>query len=217
MSATFVPWLLMWRVSYYSLNLRFVFIVIIRYISLSIPKLFSFSPIIIKSVTATILHTQPFINFKMQFTLSTLALLFASTGLVTAAPVLENRQFEAQITFSGAAGAEYSLSVPTLATLFTISKSSLSPYLLPMCKVVLMIVELANPLAVSKITSLGGASCTFFGSEGSVTTIVGARSADVGPPQPQVCLCFEWDNQRVNCADSEIGFGFLLEVLGGAK
>lgn len=46
--------------------------------------------------------------------------------------------------------------------------------------------RLDNPLSVSKIRSEGGATCTFFGAEGSVTTVVGANTVDVGPPQPQV-------------------------------
>jgi len=43
-----------------------------------------------------------------------------------------------------------------------------------------------NPLSVSHITSLGGATCGFTGAEGSETTVVGAQTVDVGPPQPQV-------------------------------
>lgn len=49
-----------------------------------------------------------------------------------------------------------------------------------------LIHEPDNELSVSQITSLGGASCTFFGSEGSITTVVGAHTVNVGPPQPQV-------------------------------
>ena len=40
--------------------------------------------------------------------------------------------------------------------------------------------------SVTKITLAGGASCTIYGAQGSVTTVVGANYAYVGPPQPQV-------------------------------
>ena len=43
-----------------------------------------------------------------------------------------------------------------------------------------------NPLSISHIKSEGGATCTFFGIDGSVTTVVGAQTVDVGPPQTQV-------------------------------
>jgi len=44
----------------------------------------------------------------------------------------------------------------------------------------------ANPLSISKITSLGGATCSFRGIDGSNTFLVGAQTVDVGPPQTQV-------------------------------
>ncbi len=44
----------------------------------------------------------------------------------------------------------------------------------------------ANPLSISHISSAGGASCTLFGVDGSKTTVVGADTVDVGPPQTQV-------------------------------
>ena len=43
-----------------------------------------------------------------------------------------------------------------------------------------------NPLSVSHIESQGGATCTIIGIDGSVTTVVGATTVDVGPPQTQV-------------------------------
>lgn len=51
----------------------------------------------------------------------------------------------------------------------------------------------ANPLSISHITSLGGATCSFVGIDGSHTVVVGAQTVDVGPPQTQVsgsCLAF---------------------------
>ena len=47
----------------------------------------------------------------------------------------------------------------------------------------------ANPLSVSSITYEDSGTCTFWGEDGSVTTITttdGPVSADVEPPQPQV-------------------------------
>ena len=43
-----------------------------------------------------------------------------------------------------------------------------------------------NTLSVSKISSPGGAECTFFGIDGSHTFIFGEETVDVGPPQAQV-------------------------------
>lgn len=61
-------------------------------------------------------------NIKMQlFTLTTLTALLAAVAY--AAPKAEPRQFQAQITFEGAAGAEFSMSVPTDASVFAISMS----------------------------------------------------------------------------------------------
>ncbi|TAQ90944.1 hypothetical protein B7494_g686 [Chlorociboria aeruginascens] len=103
------------------------------------------------------------------FTISAFAALLA--GLTTAAPTIESRQFEAQITFTGAGGASYTLSVPTDASVFPIT----------------------DPLAVSFISSLGGATCGFTGIDGSSTVVIGAQTVVVAPPQAQVsgsCLAF---------------------------
>jgi hypothetical protein len=43
-----------------------------------------------------------------------------------------------------------------------------------------------NSLSISHIQSDGGATCTFYGVDGSQTTVVGAQTVDVGPPQTQV-------------------------------
>ncbi len=45
---------------------------------------------------------------------------------------------------------------------------------------------LDNPLSVSKISSVGGAVCSFFGVDGSDTVVVGEQEVDVGPPQTQI-------------------------------
>ncbi|KAG7008682.1 hypothetical protein G7Y79_00004g012660 [Physcia stellaris] len=77
----------------------------------------------------------------------------------------EARQFQAQLTFEGAPpqAAAFTVSIPADGTSFII----------------------LNPLSISHISSLGGATCTFFGIDGSETTVVGAQTVDVGPPQTQ--------------------------------
>ncbi|KAL9011690.1 MAG: hypothetical protein Q9173_003484 [Seirophora scorigena] len=114
------------------------------------------------------------------FTISTaLALL---TSLVSAAPAItphEARQFQAQITFIGAADGVFYQSVPTDGSVFSITLSvpaTSVPNLIPA----------ANPLSVSKIRSEGGATCSFTGIDGSSTVVVGAQTVDVGPPQTQI-------------------------------
>lgn len=56
------------------------------------------------------------------FTITSL-LTLALAALSTAAPA-ERRQFQAQLTFYGAAGASYTLSVPTDASEFYIGKTT---------------------------------------------------------------------------------------------
>lgn len=106
------------------------------------------------------------------FTISAAVALLASLASATPAPKQEARQFQAQITFFGAdSDASFSLSVPTDGSEFSIG----------------------NPLSVSKIQSLGGATCSFTGVDGSQTVTVGAQTVDVGPPQTQIsgsCLAF---------------------------
>ncbi|OQE19924.1 hypothetical protein PENSTE_c014G09114 [Penicillium steckii] len=49
------------------------------------------------------------------------------------------------------------------------------------------VVDISNVLSVSSISSsTNGITCTFNGVDGSVTSVSGAQSADVGPPQTQV-------------------------------
>lgn len=106
------------------------------------------------------------------------------------------RYFSIQVTFQGAANAEFTQSFPADGRLVTISmlhflsislrsfaiypqstasyiSSNLSP-------------SLDNPLSISHIVSTGGGTCTFYGIDRSVTTTVGAQTVDVGPPQTQV-------------------------------
>ncbi|MCJ1356535.1 MAG: hypothetical protein MMC33_006530 [Icmadophila ericetorum] len=88
--------------------------------------------------------------------------LLSTTAL--SAP-LQSRQFAAQITFHGATPeAFFTQAFPADGSL----------------------VKITNPLSITSITSLGGASCSFLGIDGSQTTVVGANTAVVGPPQTQV-------------------------------
>ncbi|KAL1862858.1 hypothetical protein Daus18300_008355 [Diaporthe australafricana] len=89
-----------------------------------------------------------------------ISILSALAGLTSAAPAAESRQFQAIITFTGAA-ASYTLQVPTDS----------SPF------------QTNNDLAIDTISSQGGATCTFFGINGASVTVVGAHSGTVAPPQ----------------------------------
>ncbi|KAK2614600.1 hypothetical protein N8I77_001409 [Diaporthe amygdali] len=89
-----------------------------------------------------------------------ISIFAALSGLTSAAPAAESRQFKAVVTFTGAA-ASYTLQVPTDGSLF----------------------QTNNDLAVDLISSQGGATCSFFGIDGASVTIVGANSATVAPPQ----------------------------------
>ncbi|KAL8653768.1 MAG: hypothetical protein Q9210_001904 [Variospora velana] len=120
------------------------------------------------------------------FTIS--AALALLTSLVSAAPATtphEARQFQAQITFIGAADGSFTQSVPTDGSLFTIRPSS-SPASMFLQTSVANLISAANPLSVSKISSQGGATCGFSGIDGSLTVLVGAQTVDVGPPQTQI-------------------------------
>ncbi|MCJ1465147.1 hypothetical protein MMC07_003763 [Pseudocyphellaria aurata] len=101
------------------------------------------------------------------FTISALVAILAAFAQAAPTPdpaQVDARQFRAQLTFEGATpDAFYNLSVPTDGSVFTIN----------------------NPLIISHIKSEGGATCTISGTEGSSTTLVGATTVDVGPPQPQ--------------------------------
>jgi len=48
------------------------------------------------------------------------------------------------------------------------------------------VVAISNVLSISHISSPGGASCTFYGIDGSVTKVTGTELVDVGPPQTQI-------------------------------
>ncbi|KAL2001891.1 hypothetical protein VTN02DRAFT_1046 [Thermoascus thermophilus] len=96
----------------------------------------------------------------MKFTL--LSIVAALAAVSQAAP--GGKPFEAHITFIGAADASFSQDFPINGAVIPIS----------------------NPLSISHICSKGGARCTFYGIDGSVTTVVGDETVDVGPPQTQI-------------------------------
>ncbi|KAF3394208.1 hypothetical protein F1880_005085 [Penicillium rolfsii] len=93
-------------------------------------------------------------------------ILTLTAGFATAAsasPVRRTDQVE--ITFIGAADAQFSQSFPTDGSQ----------------------VSITNPLSISHISSgVNGVSCTFHGIDNSDTTVNGAETIDVGPPQTQV-------------------------------
>ncbi|KAL3259191.1 hypothetical protein ABHI18_005445 [Aspergillus niger] len=74
-------------------------------------------------------------------------------------------QATAQVTFIGAAGAQFTQDFPTDGSN----------------------VKITNPLSISHIScSTQGAVCTFDGIDHSVTTVTGVGQVDVGPPQTQI-------------------------------
>lgn len=137
------------------------------------------------------------------FTICTAMAIFAA--LSHAAPFeAETRQFKATIKLEGAPPdvAFYTRSVPTDGSVFYLSTSTYSsipplfpfhfqhrrhsPLANPSIQPLPNLEQLDDPLSISHINSLGGATCTFFGIDGSVTTVVGAQTVDVGPPQTQI-------------------------------
>ncbi|KAL2864301.1 uncharacterized protein BJX67DRAFT_361722 [Aspergillus lucknowensis] len=75
------------------------------------------------------------------------------------------RQNTAQITFIGAGDAQFTQGFPTDGS----------------------IVQITNPLSISHIASNSpGITCTFTGVDHGTTTVTGAATADVGPPQTQI-------------------------------
>ncbi|KAF7512869.1 hypothetical protein GJ744_011972 [Endocarpon pusillum] len=101
-----------------------------------------------------------------------LTLTSAILGAALAAPVEEmpKRQIsEVTLSFSGAAGAGYSITVPTDGTTVTID----------------------NPLSVSHIYSGCGAQCVVSGAQGSYVLVGCGTGVDIATPQPQVrASCF---------------------------
>ncbi|RAH63880.1 uncharacterized protein BO66DRAFT_362206 [Aspergillus aculeatinus CBS 121060] len=96
--------------------------------------------------------------------LSESTVLFTLASSVFAAPLAVRTQNEVQITFLGAADAQFTQSFPTDGSTVAIS----------------------NPLSISHIaSSTAGVTCTFIGIDHSSTTVSGVATVDVGPPQTQ--------------------------------
>ncbi|OGE52860.1 hypothetical protein PENARI_c009G11921 [Penicillium arizonense] len=96
-------------------------------------------------------------------TCAVICLLAAIT--TTSGSPLKTRNNQVEITFIGAANAQFTQSFPSDGT----------------------VASIGNPLSISHISSnTAGIQCTFNGIDHSVTTVTGAELVDVGPPQTQV-------------------------------
>ncbi|KAJ6125586.1 hypothetical protein N7471_012903 [Penicillium samsonianum] len=96
---------------------------------------------------------------------STILGLFAGYAATASAIPVKQRDNQAEITFIGAADAQFTQSIPTDGS----------------------VVSIKNPLSISHISSnTAGVQCTFNGIDHSVTIVNGAQLVDVGPPQTQV-------------------------------
>ncbi|KAJ5364029.1 uncharacterized protein N7496_009742 [Penicillium cataractarum] len=125
----------------------------------------------------------------------TLSVAFATAA--SASPM--RRTEEVDITFIGAADAQFSQSFP-------LDGSEVS---------------ITNPLSISHISSsTDGIYCTFNGVDNSVTSVSGAATVDVGPPQTQVSgTCSKlWRRDTpqvavsfIGAADAKFGQSFPLD------
>ncbi|KAJ5281686.1 hypothetical protein N7478_007058 [Penicillium angulare] len=99
--------------------------------------------------------------------------LSAALAIASAAPM--KRADDVEITFHGAAGAQFT----------QISASNLN--ILAILATKQKLTFPANPLSISKISSnTANIECTFTGINNSHTTVYGIAEVDVGPPQAQV-------------------------------
>ncbi|ERF77064.1 hypothetical protein EPUS_06282 [Endocarpon pusillum Z07020] len=101
-----------------------------------------------------------------------LALTSAILGAALAAPgqEMQKRQItEVTLFLYGAGDAGYSITVPTNGASIPID----------------------NPLSVSRVSTVCGATCFLTGAQGSSVMVRCNQGADIGPPQPQVsAICF---------------------------
>ncbi|KGO66604.1 hypothetical protein PITC_079760 [Penicillium italicum] len=96
---------------------------------------------------------------------STILGLFVAYAATASAVPMKKRSHEVEITFVGAADAQFTQSIPTDGS----------------------VVSIENPLSISHISSnTAGVQCTFDGIDHSVTIVNGVQWVDVGPPQTQV-------------------------------
>lgn len=103
------------------------------------------------------------------------------------APVVQPKPVggQVQITFLGAANAQFTQSFPTNGATAQISMSTFGFSVTT--DRLRKLTAIANPLSISHIESnTNGVSCVFNGIDHSVTTVNGAQLVDVGPPQTQV-------------------------------
>ncbi|KAJ5503686.1 hypothetical protein N7463_006560 [Penicillium fimorum] len=96
---------------------------------------------------------------------STILGLFVAYAATSYAIPLRQRDQQVDITFIGAADAQFTQSIPSDGS----------------------VVSIENPLSISHISSnTAGVQCTFNGIDHSVTIVNGVQLVDVGPPQTQV-------------------------------
>ncbi|CAI7660799.1 unnamed protein product [Penicillium glandicola] len=96
---------------------------------------------------------------------STILGLFVAYAATASAIPVKQRDDQVEITFIGAADAQFTQSIPNDGST----------------------VSIENPLSISHISSnTAGVQCTFNGIDNSVTIVDGAQLVDVGPPQTQV-------------------------------
>ena len=108
--------------------------------------------------------------------------LVAAVAYAAPAPLEDRSSNYVSITFI-AAPVEFTKVFPTDGSVFKIS----TQYLLSLPEHHILTVERTdNDLSVNLIKSEGGATCTFYGIDGSVTTVTKAETVAVGPPQTQV-------------------------------
>ncbi|GKZ21792.1 hypothetical protein AbraIFM66951_008743 [Aspergillus brasiliensis] len=106
-------------------------------------------------------------------------------------------QSTAQVTFIGAANAQFSQDFPTDGST----------------------VKITNPLSISHISvSTPGAVCTFDGIDHSVTTVTGVGQVDVGPPQTQTQGSCRFGSAPSNPGQTQpTGGEVLITFIGAAN
>lgn len=130
-------------------------------------------------------------------------ILAFSVAFATAIAAPTKRTDTVEITFHGAAGAQFTQSFPEDGT-----TTSICMFTARYFKGLEVLTVTANPLSISQISSYTDlVECTFTGVDGSFTTVDGAVSSDVGPPQTQVSgTCVKLPSQRRRSHDVVITF-----------
>ncbi|KAJ5861273.1 uncharacterized protein N7529_008583 [Penicillium soppii] len=125
---------------------------------------------------------------------STIIGLFIAVTTASAIPV-QPRHDNVEIVFIGAADAQFTQSFPSDGS----------------------VVSINNPLSISHISSsTGGIQCTFNGIDHSVTTVSGAETVDVGPPQTQLTgSCWSQETESTTPPDNSAG-GMVSVIFIGA-